>query len=387
MRLLILATSTGAFFNLYQLQALYPWLAARFEATLTQAGWLNMATLLGMMFTAPFASRWTRHLAPANAILAGIGLLVVLNALLAASATLTGLWLVRLVQGVVLPCVLTACVALLAGAKSERQRAQWVGLFVTGTIAGSTLSRFYPAWALDTLGWAGGFGSAAGLLGVAWLLLLRQRRHTPDYAAPAAQPPFRELLKKALVETRLRLAFIVGFSLLFTQSAIFTALGLKLAQPPFMQSAAQIGLVYLASLPAIAAVLASPRLYQNRRETPFFAAFAGLVWLSLAIIGQGYASIIAGVILFSVGTYLLQTLTTRLVSRAERVPAAFASGMYLGFYYAGGALGAILSAAIFSRAGFAGVLGLVAAVQLAAVGMIFASTLGAGKRRRPSNKA
>ncbi|MCP1327850.1 MFS transporter, partial [Halomonas sp. 707D4] len=268
MRLLILATSTGAFFNLYQLQAVYPWLAARLEASLTQAGWLNMATLLGMMFAAPFASRWTRRLAPVNAILAGIGLLVVLNALLAASATLTGLWLVRLAQGVVLPCVLTACVALLAGAENERQRAQWVGLFVTGTIAGSTLSRFYPAWALDTLGWAGGFGSAAGLLGVVWLILLRQRRHTPEYAASAAQPPFRALLKKALAETRLRLAFIVGFSLLFTQSAIFTALGLKLAQPPFLQSAAQIGLVYLASLPAIAAVLASPRLYQNRREAP-----------------------------------------------------------------------------------------------------------------------
>ncbi|MFG6667783.1 MFS transporter [Halomonas sp. HNIBRBA4712] len=367
MRLLILTASTSAFFNLYQLQALYPWLAARFEATLTQAGLLNMATLFGMMLTAPLASRLTRRLAPARAMLAGLAVLIMLNALLAASASLSMVWLVRLAQGVVLPCVLTSCVALLAGAESERQRAVWVGYFVAGTVLGSTLSRFYPAWAVELLGWAGGFVSAAGLLALAWWVIVWQsKRRSLPIARPTAAQPFTALLKAAFTERGLTVAFCIGFTLLFTQSAVFTVLGLRLAEAPFHQSAAQIGLVYLMSLPAIAAVIASPKLYRNRREAPFFLPFIGLLWASLALAKPSYASILASVAGFSLATYLLQTLTTRLVSKAERVPAAFASGLYLSFYYAGGALGAVLAAACFSRWGWAGTLWLIASAHLAA---------------------
>ncbi|WP_252108167.1 MULTISPECIES: MFS transporter [unclassified Halomonas] len=367
MRLWILIASTSAFFNLYQLQALYPWLAARFEATLTQAGWLNMATLLGMMLTAPFASRLTRRLPPTRAILVGLTVLIILNALLAVSASLATVWLVRLAQGVALPCVLTACVALLAGAQSERQRTVWVGYFVAGTVLGSTLSRFYPAWAVESLGWAGGFISAAGLLALAWLLITWQsRRRALPVARPAAAPPFTVLLKASLAEQKLTVAFCIGFTLLFTQSAVFTVLGLRLAEAPFHQSAAQIGLVYLMSLPAIIAVIASPRLYRNRREGPFFLPFIGLLWASLALAKPSYASILASVAGFSLSTYLLQTLTTRLVSKAERVPASFASGLYLCCYYAGGALGAVLAAACFSRWGWAGALWLIGSAHITA---------------------
>ncbi|WP_447554549.1 MFS transporter [Vreelandella sp. EE22] len=371
MRLLILISSTAAFFNLYQLQAIYPWLAVRLEASLTQAGWLNMATLLGMMLTAPWASRITRRLAPVSAILVGVGLLIALNTALAASTTLTGTLLVRLGQGVVLPWVLTACVALLAEAESERQRAGWVGYFVAGTIAGSTLSRFYPAWALDALGWAGGFSSAAGVLSLAWLVIAHaSRRRSPAPMPPSAPPHFLALLKQSFTERKLVMAYCVGFTLLFTQSAIFTVLGLRLAQPPFEQSASQIGLVYLASLPAIAVVIASPLLYKNRSEALFFWPFIALLWISLAFAGTSYLSILWSVAGFSIATYLLQTLTTRLVSKATRVPAAFASGMYLCFYYAGGALGSALSAFCFSRWGWPGTLGLVGATQLVALLML-----------------
>lgn len=372
MRLLILAASTAAFFNLYQLQAIYPWLSLRFDASLTQAGWLNMATLFGMMLTAPFASRLTRGATPGRAMLLGLGILIMLNGALALSSWLSTTWLVRLAQGIVLPCVITACVALVASAKSERQRAHWVGCFVAGTILGSTLSRFYPGWALDALGWSGGFISGAALLALAWLVIFVQTRRLDVMPAQGSTEAFVTLLKRAVAERRLAMAFCIGFALLFTQSAIFTVLGLRLAQAPFEQSSAQIGLVYLACLPAIAAVVASPWFYRHRSEAPFFLPFVGVVWLSLGMAGERYVSILLAVGGFSVGTYLLQTLTTRMVSKAQHVPAAFASGLYLSCYYAGGAVGATLAALCFSRWGWPGALALVGAAHLATLGVLLA---------------
>lgn len=85
MRLLILLASTSTFFNLYQLQAIYPWLSIRYGAGLTEAGWLNMATLLGMMITAPFVSKITRKILPQHAIIAGVLTLALLNIIIAIS--------------------------------------------------------------------------------------------------------------------------------------------------------------------------------------------------------------------------------------------------------------------------------------------------------------
>ncbi|WP_447530282.1 MFS transporter [Vreelandella sp. TE19] len=381
MRLLILASSTSAFFNLYQLQAIYPWLAGRLDASLTQAGWLNMATLFGMMLTAPFANRITRGRSSYSAILMGVGLLIALNVLLAFSTTLSVTWWLRVAQGVVLPCVLTSTVALLAQADNEAQRARRVGFFVAGTIIGSTLSRFYPAWALDVFAWRGGFLSCAVLLGLSWLAIFRQTQTQPlKLAPPSEQAPYLQLLKKALLENRLAVAYCVGFTLLFTQSAVFTVLGLRLAQAPFNYSSAQIGLVYLASLPAIAAVIASPRLYRNSSETRFFLPFTALLWVSLAFANTGFYTSLLSVGLFAISTYLLQTLTTRMVSRAQCVPASFASGLYLTFYYAGGALGATLAAFCYSHWGWAGALALVGVVHVLTLVSVLA-LLAAGRRR------
>ena len=80
MRTVLIIGSLGAFFNLYQLQALYPQLVDRFGTTLSEAGWLNMASLLGMMITAPITGAMTKHASPSRLLVLGFLALATLNA-------------------------------------------------------------------------------------------------------------------------------------------------------------------------------------------------------------------------------------------------------------------------------------------------------------------
>lgn len=369
---LIFVSSTSAFFNLYQLQALYPWLVTKYSVNAPLAGWLNMACLLGMVVTAPFANRFAQGLLPQRIIVVGLGCLGVLNIGIALSESIGILFVVRLLQGLVLPYVLTATMVMVGGASNESLRLQWVSCYVAGTILGSTLSRFYPACSVDLLGWQGGFITSAGLLFLTCIFVCKYAAKVPfeTNAASGKKISYFQNFKDALKEKRLVIAYSIGFGLLYSQSAIFTVLGISLSQPPLNQDSGEVGLLYLACLPALVAVFISPRLHKLGREKTVGAVLVVLLWSSVLLMESRYALILLGVSGFAISTYLMQTLTTRMISKARQVPVAFASGLYLSFYYAGGALGANISALSFYHWGWNGALFCVAAIQVLIMGFV-----------------
>ncbi|MAL97459.1 MAG: hypothetical protein CL583_03320 [Alteromonadaceae bacterium] len=360
MRLALIIGSLGSFFNLYQLQALYPQLADRFGTTATEAGWLNMAALLGMMLTAPVTGAATKHANPKAVLVLGFLALAALHSVIAFTTSQPLLLALRIGQGIVIPFLLTATMNLVS-----TKPGSLVSLYVVGTIGGSTLSRLYPAWAADALGWEQAFTSSAALMvasAVAIGLL-------PAYGQPepAAQGEQRSssftYARRALADGSLRVAYLAGFALLFTQSAVFTALGIRLAAAPYSWNSSQIGMVYLACLPALFFVLSAGWLRRYVGEAAIAGSLIVLVWVGLGIVGGTGTSVIVGVALFAVGTYMFQTVTTSLLSRSRLVPAGVATGFYLSFYYLGGAMGASLGAYAFEAWDWGGVIGCVAVSQ------------------------
>jgi len=60
---------------------------------------------------------------------------------------------------------------------------------------------------------------------------------------------------------------------------------------------------------------------------------------------------------------MFQTVTTRLLSSSRKVPVAVATGIYLSFYYLGGAIGASLAAYAFAASSWNGVVACIAITQ------------------------
>lgn len=370
MRTALIIGSLGAFFNLYQLQALFPALVERFGTTATGAGWLTMASLLGMMVTAPLTGAVTKHANPSHLLVVGFFALAAINASIALTTSQDVLFVLRLGQGIVIPFLLTATMNLVSQRPSS-----FVPLYVTGTIVGSTLSRFYPAWSVDAMGWELGFLSSACLMVLSAVaicllskatgaeLMQRTERHQTSVA----------YTRRALTDNTLLIAYLAGFALLFTQSAVFTALGLWLAQEPYYWDSQQIGTIYLACLPALVCVLTASVLRRYLTEVAIAISLIALIWAALWLISTTRMPIMLSVALFAIGTYMFQTVTTQLLSSTRRVPAGVAAGIYLSCYYLGGATGASLAAYAFAIWAWKGVIACIAIAQT----IIFCLVMGA----------
>lgn len=96
-------------------------------------------------------------------------------------------------------------------------------------------------------------------------------------------------------------------------------------------------------------------MYISKNEPLLFIILLALLWGSMFLMTRNYHLVIFSVLVFSTATYLLQALTTAILSQVRKSPISFASGVYLFFYYGGGALGAICSATLYSVGGWAGV--------------------------------
>lgn len=370
MRTALMIGSLGAFFNLYQLQALFPPLVERFGTTATDAGWLNMASLLGMMITAPIIGAATKHANPSTLLAAGFLALAVINAAIAFTTSQDVLFTLRLGQGIVIPFLLTAAMNLV----SKRPRS-FVPLYVTGTIVGSTLSRFYPAWSVGAMGWELGFISIACLMVLSAVVIYllpkalnaeptqRMAQQQTAQQQIAQQQTLLAYVKHAFSDSTLLVAYLTGFALLFTQSAVFTALGLWLSQAPYHWDSQQIGTLYLACLSALFFVLTARLFRRYMSETAIALSLMALIWASLWLISAAHMPIMVGVALFAIGTYMFQTVTTQLLSSSRRVPAGVATGIYLSCYYLGGAIGASLAAYVFAVWGWSGVIVCIAITQ------------------------
>ena len=360
MRTALIIGSIGSFFNLYQLQALFPQLVDRFGTTVTEAGWLNMASLLGMMITAPIAGAATKYSNPSTVLIFGFLALAALNASTALTTSQYLLFALRTGQGVVIPFLLTSTMNLVSSRPES-----FVPLYVTGTIVGSTFSRLYPAWSVDAMGWELGFLSSACLMALSALairLLLNTTGTEPASRLERYQTPVA-YVKHAFSDSTLVVAYLAGFALLFTQSAVFTVLGLWLSMEPYLWGSERIGALYLACLPALFFILSARFFRRYMTESMIAASLIFLVWVSLWIIGVTDISIIIGVVLFATGTYMFQTVTTQLLNNSRLVPAGVATGIYLFCYYLGGAIGASLAAYVFAAWGWSGVIVCIAMTQ------------------------
>lgn len=369
MKTLIFSISCCAFFTLYQLQALYPALAANFQADMRMAGWMNMACLLGMVLTAPFAGRLAARTSPRI----GLGVCLLLVSALTVALGLCGnspqLLAIRFAEGIVAPFILATCLALTATAKTEKARAQWIACYVIGGIVGGSMSRFLPGTFVALWGWQYGFWACAGLVFavcVASTFSGRLGTVTLPVAAPGSPAP-GGFVRRAVSDVNLRLACLFGFTLLFSQSSLLVSVGLHLASPAFGLDTGHIGMAYLACLPSLAVVAFSARIHALGRGKAMGVILLAIFWLAMPLVFASSVPLsIAGVAMFSVAAYVAQTFTARWVSRVKAISVAAAGGLYLSFYYLGAALGAAFSAHAYSAEGGKGVLLLLAGVQTGA---------------------
>jgi MFS transporter, YNFM family, putative membrane transport protein len=343
----ILFATILALSALYAPQPLLPVIATQFLVSLEAAAALTTVTFIPLSI-APLAYGYLLEKMSALRLLRGAVLLLGLSEIaffLAPSfAALLGL---RLFQGLLIPAMLTALMTRLSLTTPAAALPRTMAWYVGATIVGGFLGRALSGLIASAMGWRAPFLLLAGSLLLCFFLLLRLPAEPPLTGARPTAGAALEILRRPLC----RRVYLLVFCLFLVFAAIMNFIPFRLTEISDQASEWRIGLMYsgylMGLLTALGAVTIGRRLGGEVR-----AMRLGLLVFAVALLGLAAGRVEAlflVMFLFCGAMFLVHATASGYVNRQAPERKGIVNGLYVSFYYAGGAIGSFVPGVIYRR--------------------------------------
>ena len=376
----VVLAGAAAFLNIYSTQPLLPLFTRLFGASTFEAGLTITAPTIAVAIFAPFIGRLADRLGFRRVIILSAWALTVATALAATSQNLQQLIVWRFVQGIATPGIFASTVAYIHEVWPPSHAGRATASYMTGTILGGFTGRAVSGLVAADVSWQASFVALAVLTGAVavavTLWLPREPARSAAHAATAGRGSMAHLFRNR----RLIATCGVGFSVLFTQVAMFTYVTFHLATPPYSLSTVALGWLFVVYL--VGAVVTPFAGRWNDR----YGHRTGIA-LAMAIGGAGalltlvpwLPAIVVGLALCATGVFTAQATTSSYIGAVTSSDRALAVGVYSTFYYSGGSVGGVLPSIFWTTGGWTACVLLVVAVQLAGAAIAFTQWSPAGK--------
>lgn len=337
--------------DLFGSQALLPQLVVAFDADPRVMGVAVNASTFGMAFSGLLVAWFADRIDRRRGIWVSLALLSVPTFCLGFSDSVAVFMALRVVQGVFMAAAFTLTLTYLSEQCDVTAAGGAMAAYITGNVASNLFGRLLAVAAADHISLAGSFWTFAALnllgAGLAYVLI----------GARDIEPPVRGASPLAawtqhVSHPALRVAFALGFAILFVFVGVFTYINLHLTRSLGVDPA-YLGWVYLVFLPAmITTPLAAKAVGRFGPEKVFQAAtIVVLLGLSLAFVPR-LDAVLVGLSLIGAGTFFMQGAATGFVGRTALSNRAAANGLYLTSYYIGGLAGAFTLGLVNEAAGW-----------------------------------
>jgi predicted MFS family arabinose efflux permease len=360
----IVLAGFAAFLDLYATQPLLPLLVRVFHASHFAVSWTVTASTIAVALAAPFIGRLADIVGRKRVIVGSAFVLASATALAATSSDLPHFVAWRFVQGLATPGIFAVTIAYI----HEEWPGSYVGrataAYVSGTVVGGFCGRALVGFVAAGAGWQTAFAWLAVVnVAVAVALAVGLPAERGSVSVQRGDGHVRSIAEVArnpqLVATN-----AVGFCVLFTQVAMFTYVTFHLEAAPFGLSTAALGWLFAVYLFGAAVTPFAGRWIDVRGHRAGLASGMGIGALgSLLTLVPRLPVIVAGLALVATGVFIAQATTSSYIGTVTRQDRGLAVGVYSTFYYAGGSLGGALPSLFWTRAGWAGCVLLVIAVQ------------------------
>jgi predicted MFS family arabinose efflux permease len=283
-----------------------------------------------------------------------------------------------------LAVVVQVLVAFAATLAAPAERGRVVGAVTGGVVIGILLARFVSGVLADLCGWRSVYLCSAGLMLImAGLLLRALPRHRSNVAALSYLKLLRSMAALFREEPILRARAVLALLIFASFNVLWAPLALPLGAPPFSLSHSAIGLFGLAGVAGALAAGRAGRLSDRGLGQWTTGLSLGLMlaaWLPIAFMSVSLWALAVGVILLDLAIQAVHVTSQSLIFAVRPEARSRLVAGYMVFYAIGSAGGAIASTSVYAMAGWPGVCGLGAAINLTAL-LFWAAT------RRPAQPA
>lgn len=335
--------------SVYIPQPILPLLALEFGTTAQNASAITSITLLPMAFAPLFYGYFLENHQPKLILSLSLFVAGIFQILLAWCESLETFLLLRFIQSLFFPAILTTLLTILTRSQSGSLQFN-VSIYIASTIAGGLIGRMGGAYLTELFSWQicfillGVSLTLGGIFSLSWIA---------NQASKLTQFTFSQILPLLGNKTSLVVLGSV-FVMFFSFQAVLNTLPFYAKEmfPHISQN--ELGRLYLGySIGIVVSLLANPiiKLCGGREKTIFLSLNLFALGLCVFLL-HSLMWIYVGMFVMCFGSFIAHSVLNALNNSLTPKYKAASSGLYLSFYYTGGTLGSYLSSFVFELFGW-----------------------------------
>jgi YNFM family putative membrane transporter len=348
----ILFTTILTLSAIYIPQPLLPVLSAEFGVSRETAALLTTIVFIPLSVAPLFYGPLLEAVSARRMLRLAVLSLAVTELMMFLVTPFAGLIALRLVQGLLIPAMLTSLMTYISQVTAKNEMARAMAWYIAATILGGFAGRALSGLIASLLHWRFSFLFLGFSLMVAWLWL----GHIKESGSVRIVRPDKKILGKILADPVVRTTYAMVFCFFLVFAAIMNYLPFRLTELSSQASEFRIGLAYSGYLVGIAASLNAVRIHR-RLGGPERAMVWGLAFFMLALLVMlipTVAALVGGMFLLCGASFLTHATAAGYLNRYMSDYKGVVNGLYVAFYYGGGAIGSYLPGYVYRDHGWSG---------------------------------
>lgn len=338
------------FSALYAPQPLLPVLAETFAVSESRAALLITVSLLPLAL-APVAYGFLLQRLSARRVLIGATWLLALSHLaVAAVDDFEVLLALRLAQGLIVPALLTALMTYLGASAAPSQIARVMALYIAANVFGGFAGRLVSGVISTHFGWRMSFLFLAAATALCAVLL---RQLHADLRVNFRRPGFA-MIREVLNEPVFLRLYLVVFLAFGSFASVLNFLPFRLVELDTGLNETGIALMYSGYLMGVITSLISLRVARQIGGLVNTMILGTAVFLAALLFFAGSALwlLFIGMFVMCAGMFLIHSLAPGITNQGHGEKRGVVNGLYIAFYYAGGATGSFLPGFLYQSHGW-----------------------------------
>lgn len=344
---------------MYATQPLQPLLAKVFKVDVVKASAFT-AVMLFSLAIAPIIYGYILESFSAKKMLQiATTILFVTNLFLGISNSYEMFLTIRIIEGLVIPAILTSVMSILANLDKENVKFN-MSVYVASTVFGGIIGRVASGIIATNFGWRMVFISLS-----IQLLFALYFVHKINYSGETklVRANISDVVS-ILKDRRFTTVYLLMFTIFFVFGGLLNILPFRIKEINPSSTEAQIGLMYLGYSTGIIVSLFSHKIVKffKTEIRTIIAATLFFNFIVIFFVTKNITVIFLLLFVFCVGMFTIHSISSGLANSIKADKRSITSGMYLTFYYIGGSLGSIVPAMIYQHFGWNTTIGIFACI-------------------------
>jgi YNFM family putative membrane transporter len=334
---------------MYATQPLQPLLAKQFDISIIKASQFTAIIMLFLAISPIFYGYILEKVCAKKMLSIASFVLLITNIFLGLADSYEMFLFFRFCEALVIPAILTSLMSILANIDKVNIKFN-MSIYVASTVFGGLVGRIFSGFIATKFSYEFVFYSLSAALLLS-LFLIRKLDYEGD--ATIVKPKLDDILI-ILKDRRFVLIYFIMFCMFFVFAGVLNVLPFRVKQISESFSEFQISLLYLGYGMGILVSLGSKKIidfFKNEINT-IIVAISFFLFIAIFLTNQDIIYLFILLFLFCIGMFTVHTVSTGLANSMKSSQKSLTSGMYLTFYYLGGATGSFIPSIIYEHYGW-----------------------------------